>query len=92
MTVDQLSCIKRWQVGHRHGHPMEYQAWDLALTAWVMGLMGLPVAAVLESLWVGMAALGLASLPSIYVAVRRNLHRTRRLRCDWLDAAQPVRD
>ena len=92
MTVDQLSCIKRWQVGHRYGHPMEYAAWDLALTAWMMGLMGLPVAAVLESPWAGLAALGLAATPSLYVAVRRSLHRARRLRCDWLEAARPGRD
>ena len=87
MTLHQLSCVKRWQVGHRHQHPLEYQLWDLALLAWVLGMTGTPVALLLDAPWAAGSGLGLALVPSAYVALRRRLHRRRQLRCDWLDAA-----
>jgi len=84
MTVAQLHAIKLWQVAHKRDCPIEYHAWDGVLTAWVAGWVGEPAAVILSwpSLAAGCAVLFLA--PTMYVALRRWLHRTGRLRCDWL--------
>ncbi|MGY4830048.1 hypothetical protein ACVNIS_15875 [Sphaerotilaceae bacterium SBD11-9] len=86
MTLDQLHAVKLWHVAHKRERPLEYHAWDGVLTIWVMGWMGEPAALILW--WPGVA-LGCALLffaPTLYVALRRKLHRAGRLRCDWLDS------
>ena len=84
MGLDELSAVRRWHLLHAHRQPLERQAWDLVLCLWMMGLVGLPVALLLGQLVAALAA-GVATIaPGIYCAVRRHLHRRRRLRCDWL--------
>jgi hypothetical protein len=86
MTLKQLHAIKRWQDAHKPQRPLEYHAWDGVLTAWVVGWMGEPAALILW--WPG-AIVGCAALffaPALYVRLRRRLHRSGRLRCDWLDS------
>ena len=86
MKVDQLASVKRWQVQHRRQSPLEYHAWDAVLTLWLLGWVGLAPAAVLHWSWLVAACAPLAFAPSLYVACRRRLHRSGRLRCDWLPA------
>lgn len=84
MTVQQLHAIKLWQTAHKPESPLEYHAWDGVLTAWMFGLMGELPALILW--WPGMALVCavLFLMPSLYVALRRALHRRGQLRCDWL--------
>ena len=89
MTLEQMSSIKRWHLGHRHRHPVEGWLWDLVLTLWVMSLLGIPVGLLIDSLLLSSASLALAVLPSLYTLLRRQLHRRGVLRCDWLEAARP---
>jgi hypothetical protein len=89
MTLEQMSSIKRWHVGHRHRHPVEGFAWDLVLTLWVMSLPGALVGLLLNSPLAAGACVVAAILPSVYAAGRRMLHRRGLLRCDWLSAARP---
>jgi hypothetical protein len=86
MTLRQLAHLKRWHVQHRQRHPVEFQAWDLMLTAWVAGWMGLAAALVLHAPAGVVACLLLSLAPSLYVRLRERLHRQGRLRCDWLDS------
>lgn len=86
MTLKQLQALKRWHVAHRLDHPMEYVVFDAVLTAWVLGIVGLPPALLLD----GPALLPLCLMafmaPELYRALRVWLHRSARLRCDWLVA------
>ena len=91
MTLEQMSSIKRWHLGHRHRHPVEGLLWDLVLTLWVMSLMGVPVGLLIDSPLLSGVCLVLAVLPSLYTILRRQLHRQGLLRCDWLEAARPAR-
>jgi hypothetical protein len=86
MTVEQLAVLKRWHVAHRRNHPVEFHVWDLMLTCWVLGWMGLP-AALIVAPPAGLLCVLLFSAPTLYVGLRRSLHRRHRLRCDWLGAA-----
>lgn len=91
MNLQQLSMVRRWHVQHRHHHPVEFQIWDLMLMLWVLGGVGAPVSLMLQ----GGAALGAClvafAAPTVYVALRKGLHRSRRLRCDWLPATTASR-
>jgi hypothetical protein len=87
VTLHQLSVLKQWHVAHRQQHPIEFHTWDAMLTLWVMGWMGVPAAVILQQpLWLAACAL-MFFAPTLYVRTRQRLHRNRRLRCDWLDAA-----
>lgn len=86
MTLNQQAQVRRWLVLHRHHHPVEYQAWDLMLMCWVMGMTGMPALVLIEALgWLPVCLLGFL-LPSLYAELRIRLHRRGRLRCDWLTA------
>ncbi len=89
MTLEQMSSIKRWHLGHRHRHPVEGLAWDLVLTFWVMSLPGILVGLLIGEPLVSFSCLMAAVLPSVYAWLRRLLHRRGLLRCDWLAAARP---
>ena len=91
MTLEQMSRIKRWHVGHRHRQPVEGLLWDLVLTLWVMSHLGVPVGLLIDAPFVSACSLALVLLPSVYATVRRVLHRRGVLRCDWLEAARPAR-
>jgi hypothetical protein len=88
MTIEQLATVKRWQVLHRSHHPVEYHAWDLMLTGWVLGWIGLPVSMLLWPLRGTAVSLAMLLLPGAYCRARRGLHRIGWLRCDWLGAAR----
>ena len=86
MTLDQLHTLKLWHQRHLREHPVEKQAWDLVLTLWLMGWVGGPAAFFIHAGWAAAGCVALLFLPGAYVALRRRLHRTRRLRCDWVEA------
>jgi hypothetical protein len=86
MTLNQQAQVKHWLVLHRRNHPVEYQAWDMILMCWVLGLMGVPGLLLTDTLgWLPICLLGFL-LPSLYAELRIHLHRRGRLRCDWLTA------
>jgi hypothetical protein len=89
MSLEQLSAMRRWHLLHGHRQPLEGQAWDAVLCLWVMGLVGLPVSIVLGQPLAAMAAGAAIVVPTAYCAMRRHLHRRRRLRCDWLPVLEP---
>ncbi|HET7793490.1 MAG TPA: hypothetical protein VFL64_08900 [Rhizobacter sp.] len=86
MTLDQLHALKLWHVAHKRERPIEYHAWDGVLTVWLIGWMGEPAALILWWPGVALGCVLLFFAPTLYVALRRHLHRTGRLRCDWLDS------
>ena len=88
MTLQQLSQVKHWHVAHRRDHPVEQQAWDLVLMAWMCGWIGAPAALILGQPVAFAACVLMLCAPSLYVWLRSDLHRTRRLRCDWLGATR----
>ncbi|MCK6419583.1 MAG: hypothetical protein L6Q73_01550 [Aquabacterium sp.] len=88
MTLDQLSTIKRWHQSHPRAGSVELQVWDLVLTCWLLGWMGLPAAILLGSPLGVLLCVALFYAPGAYVAWRRRLHVSNRLRCDWLDSAR----
>lgn len=88
MTLQQLTTVKRWHQTHPRERSLEQQLWDVMLTCWLMGWMGVP-AAVLLAPGLGVAVcVGLFFVPSLYVRLRARLHRRGVLRCDWLASAQ----
>lgn len=84
MTLDELQRIKQWQVRHRHQHPVEYQAWDVMLTLWLVGWVGWIPAFAFDALWSAPLLVLAMSAPTMYVAWRTRAHRAHRVRCDWL--------
>ena len=84
MTLQQLQDIKLWHLAHKPDHPLEYHAWDGVLTAWMCGWMGEPAALILWWPSLAFVCALLFVTPSLYVALRRSLHRRGRVRCDWL--------
>ena len=88
MTVNELQRIRQWHVEHRVEHPLEYHAWDLALTVWVLGWVSwFPLCAFGPAWTAPVSLLGIRA-PGLYVAWRHRAHRSRTLRCDWLDAGR----
>jgi hypothetical protein len=87
MTVDELHHIKRWHVGHRSTHPVEYHLWDLMLMLWMAGWIGWLPAFACDALWMAPLCVIAMSAPDLYTAWRQRAHRLQRLRCDWLCAA-----
>lgn len=84
MTLDQFHDLKLWRSRHRRDHPIENQLWDLVLTLWLVGWMGLLASLVLAQAWAIVLCIGLVALPNAYVELRKRLHSARRLRCDWI--------
>jgi hypothetical protein len=86
MTLGQLHALKVWHMRHWRDHPLEKDTWDAVLTLWLIGCVGGAPALILDVGWAQLSCLLLLFLPSAYVALRRWLHRTGRLRCDWITA------
>ncbi|MEO7114917.1 MAG: hypothetical protein ABIZ18_03580 [Caldimonas sp.] len=84
MTLDQLHDLKRWHERHAHDQPLEKNVWDMVLTFWLSGWVGAPVALLVHAGWAFFVCAALLFLPSSYVVLRRRLHASRRLRCDWI--------
>ncbi len=84
MTLKELERIKKWHLAHRGDHPLEYHLWDVMLTLWVVGWVGLLPAYAFDQFWT-LPLCGLAiAAPSLYAAWRQKKHRQHKLRCDWL--------
>ncbi len=86
MTLLQLTQIKHWLFLHGRRHPLELCAWDMVLTAWVLGWVALPAILLIHE-WtlLPLCPAGFL-LPGFYASWRTRLHRSGRLRCDWLTA------
>jgi len=85
MRLQQFHALKVWH--RQHGrHPVERNTWDTVLTVWLMGWVGAPTAFMIDSGWAETACLSVLFLPSAYVALRRWLHRSGTVRCDWIGA------
>ena len=85
MRLQQFHALKDWHQQHGR-HPVEKNTWDAVLTVWLVGWVGAPTAFMLNAGWAEAACLGVLFLPSAYVTLRRWLHRSGRLRCDWIGA------
>jgi len=88
MTLQQMTVLKRWHVLHRRHRPVEFHTWDTVLTLWMIGWLGIPAELILWQLYGLFACAALLFAPGAYVTLRRRLHRSGRLRCDWLEAAR----
>lgn len=86
MTLQQYHSLKVWHRRHWRRHPVEKNLWEAILTLWVAAGMGLPVALLIDAPFAAVTSLALLFLPGRYVALRKRLHRSGRLRCDWITA------
>jgi hypothetical protein len=86
MTLGQFQALKLWHTRHSREHPLEKNTWDAVLTLWMLGWIGGVAALVLDARWAELGCLALLFLPGAYVAGRIRLHKTGRLRCDWISA------
>jgi len=83
MTLSQFESLKVWHQRHWRERPVEKHAWDMVLTFWLAGWVGIPSALLIHAGWAEAGCVALVFLPGAYVALRRRLHRARVLRCDW---------
>lgn len=84
MSLQQLHDFKQWHLGHPRDHPVELWACDTVLACWVAGWGMLPAIAILDTWDLLPLSLVLTLVPTAYWALRRELHRRKLLRCDWL--------
>jgi len=85
MRLHEFHALRVWY--RQHGlHHVERNVWDAVLTLWLMGWVGAPTAFLVDAGWAEAACLSVLFLPGIYVTVRRQLHRSGWLRCDWITA------
>ncbi|MFM2121414.1 MAG: hypothetical protein RL722_2882 [Pseudomonadota bacterium] len=91
MTLSQLSDFKRWHVGHRQDHAIEFALCDLVLGAWVAGWTSLPAFIVIDHAGWLPASMAMVLTPEFYIGLRRRLHLRQVLRCDWLEAVREPR-
>ncbi|HEY2187723.1 MAG TPA: hypothetical protein VGH48_04095 [Caldimonas sp.] len=83
MNLGQFESLKTWHQRHWREQPVEKHAWDMVLTFWLAGLVGLPSAVLVDADWAEVMCVLLLFLPGSYVALRRWLHRAGIVRCDW---------
>jgi hypothetical protein len=86
LTLQQYHSLKVWHRRHWRDHPVEKNVWDTILTLWMSGWVGAPAALLIDAPWAAALSLAVLFLPGLYVALRIRLHRSRRLRCDWITA------
>jgi hypothetical protein len=86
MTLNELGRIKKWLVGHRHTHPVEYHLWDAMLMLWLVGWVGWIPTLAFHMVWATPLCIAAMFAPTLYATWRSRAHRARRLRCDWLTA------
>ncbi len=84
MKLAQLHELKLWHERHWRRQPLEKHIWDMVLTFWLVGWVGLPAAFLTHALWAEAGCIPLLFLPTLYAALRLRLHRARILRCDWI--------
>jgi hypothetical protein len=83
MNLGQFENLKTWHQRHWREQPLEKHAWDMVLTFWLAGLVGLPSAVLIDADWAEATCVLLLFLPGSYVGLRRRLHRAGIVRCDW---------
>lgn len=86
MTLDQFQDLKTWHSRHARDRPLEGHVWNGVLTMWLVGWVGTPTAWLIGAKLLAVCGPALLLAPGLYVGARRRLHRTGRLRCDWLGA------
>ncbi len=86
MTLAQLHDLKVWHQRHWRDHPFEKNTWEMVLTIWLVGWVGAPAALLVHARWALALCTAVFFLPGLYVSLRRRLHRTGVLRCDWIVA------
>ena len=84
MTLMQFHSLRTWHLRHWREHPVEKQTWDTVLTVWCAAWVGALTALVLVDPLAEFSCLALLFLPGVYVRLRERLHRSGRLRCDWI--------
>jgi hypothetical protein len=83
MKLAEFEAMKAWHQRHWRDQPVEKHVWDIVLTLWLAGWVGVPSAFVTHARWAEVVCVALLFLPGAYVALRRRLHRSGVLRCDW---------
>ncbi len=86
MTLDQLQDLKTWHQRHMRDQPLEKHLFDLVMTLWITGWVGGPITLLVHATWFLPLCAMLVFLPGGYVRLRRRLHRSGMLRCDWINA------
>jgi hypothetical protein len=86
MKLAQFEALRAWHLRHWREQPLEKHAWDMVLTLWLAGWVGFPSALLIDAGWAEVTCIALVFLPGAYVALRRRLHRSGVLRCDWTAA------
>jgi hypothetical protein len=86
MRLSQLEQLHRWHLGHHQ--PVEQALFTLVATCWVMGWVTLPLAVLMIGVLGALASGAMVATPAAYVLMRRRLHQSGRLRCDWLAAVR----
>jgi hypothetical protein len=86
MTLEQLHRLRLWHLRHGREQPLEKHIWDMVLTFWLTGWVGTPTALVLHAGWAIALCPAMVFLPGSYVALRRRLHSSQVVRCDWIEA------
>jgi hypothetical protein len=83
--LQRLQRIKVWMRAHEQSNHFEYEAFDAVLTLWLMGLVGVLPAIVLQQWWALPLCWLAAQSPKLYLSWRLRLHAQDTLRCDWLN-------
>ena len=86
MTLAQFRQLKLWHQRHWREHPLEKSLWEAVVTMWLVGWVGAPTALITHAGWALALCAGFFFLPGTYVSLRRLLHRSGVLRCDWIGA------
>ena len=85
LTLTHLQRIRKRLLQEHSSHRIEYGLWEVVLTLWIMGWIGLLPAYALDLPWAfPLCAFGMLA-PRLYVMGRARAHDSGRLRCDWLD-------
>jgi hypothetical protein len=92
VRLAEFEAMKTWHQRHWRDQPVEKHVWDIVLTLWLAGWVGIPPAFLIHARWVELGCVALLFLPGANVALRRRLHRSGVLRCDWSAAlGRPAR-
>ena len=88
MKLVQFENLRKWHQRHWRQQPVEKHVWDIVLTLWLVGWVGFPSAFLIHVGWAEAVCIALVFLPGAYVGLRRRLHRSGVLRCDWSAALE----
>ena len=86
MKIDDMSAIVSWQKMHGDRMPLERGIWEIVMSAWLCGVMALPVVAMVQAIEILPLCFLAAFAPELYVRLRLRLHNRGVLGCAWLCA------